>query len=141
MDKFPLELMQVYFTRSIVIAIPEHVPNVKEKPIAPPQNSIEVTKVEGEVNNYAISMRTVMNPEKDASSPYMIDMECMAFFRVDPKLSHEEATRGVTVTGHNVVYGAIREAVGWITGRQPHGTLTLGLSILKPTEPTEPTKE
>jgi len=137
MDKFPLELIQVYFTRSIVIAIPEHNPNVKEGPIAPPQNSIEVTKVDGEVDNYAISMRTIMNSEKNPSSPYMIDMECVAFFKVDPKLTQEEATRGVSITGHNVVYGAIREAVAWITGRQPHGTLALGLSILKPTKPTK----
>lgn len=137
MHKFPLELIQVYFTRSIVVAIPEHDPNAKEGQIAAPHNTIDVTKVEGEENNYAVSMRTVMNPEKNASSPYMIDMECMAFFKVDPKLTHEEAIRGVTLTGHNVVYGAIRESVGWITGRQPHGTLSLGLSVLNPTKSAE----
>jgi hypothetical protein len=34
-----------------------------------------------------------------------------------------------------VVYGAIREAVLWLTGRQPYGPLSLGLSVLKPQEP------
>ena len=58
-------------------------------------------------------------------------MECLGIFLADPKLTKEEAMRGVTITAHGVLYGAIREAVAWITGRQPFGPLILGLSVLK----------
>ncbi|MFZ3160606.1 MAG: hypothetical protein WBI05_11840 [Rhodoferax sp.] len=35
-------------------------------------------------------------------------------------------------TAHNVLYGAIREAVSWLTARQPYGAVMLGLSVLQP---------
>jgi hypothetical protein len=59
-------------------------------------------------------------------------MECVAFFNVDDTLNEEEAKRGVTITGNSVLYGAIRESVAWLTGRQPYGGLLLGLTVLKP---------
>jgi hypothetical protein len=59
-------------------------------------------------------------------------MECVGMFIVDETLPPEEAVRGVTITAHSVLYGAIREAVSWITGRQPYGQLMLGLSVLRP---------
>jgi len=47
--------------------------------------------------------------------------------------SGEEALRAATLTGHQVTYGAIREAVMWLTSRQPNGPLLLGISVLPPT--------
>lgn len=43
------------------------------------------------------------------------------------------------ITAHSVLYGAIREAVSWITGRHPYGQISLGLSILS-SPPEERTK-
>ena len=47
------------------------------------------------------------------------------------QLTEEEALRGVTITAHSVLYGAIRETVAWLTGRQVYGSLLLGLSVLR----------
>jgi len=77
-------------------------------------------------------MHTLLNQDGDPAAPYIIDMECIGMFIVDESLAAEEAARGVTITAHSVLYGAIREAVSWITGRQPYGQLMLGLSILRP---------
>lgn len=73
-------------------------------------------------------MSSKYNINGDSAYPYIIDMECIGFFSVDSKLSKDEAMRGVMITAHGVLYGAIREAVAWITGRQPFGPLMLGLS-------------
>jgi len=135
MDKFPVDLKQVYFTRSIVVALPAHVPKDKLSVNFSPVNTINVQYVEGSDNDYVFVMQTVMNADKDPSDPYMIDMECVALLHVNPDLSKDEAMKAVTITGHSVVYGAIREAISWITGRNPYGPISLGLSILKPQEP------
>ncbi len=82
-----------------------------------------------------------MNEEADPKFPYTIDMECIAVFTADDTLSEEEALRGVYITANSVLYGAIRESVAWITGRQPYGPLVLGLSVIQPPAKTpEPAK-
>jgi hypothetical protein len=58
-------------------------------------------------------------------------MECIGDFEADAGLSDEEAERGVLITANSVLYGAIREAVSWLTGRQAFGSITLGLSVLR----------
>lgn len=125
----PIVLNRVIFTRSIVIAIPEHTP-VDGKETPPPENKINVSAVEGEPGRYIATMNTLLNQSLDPAVPYHIDMECVGMFIAD--LPPEEAVHGVTITAHNVLYGAIREAVSWITGRQPYGPLMLGLSVLRP---------
>lgn len=128
----PINLLEIYFTKSFVESIPEY-PIGSEKEIeAKPVNNIEVTKIEGNEGKYFTRMTSVLNAEKSADAPYYIDMECIAFFTADPILPEDEARRGVSITAHNVLYGAIREAVLWLTGRQPFGSFTYGLSILKP---------
>lgn len=127
----PISLQNVLFVRSTVIAIQSHVPS--EAPLsASPENNIAVNKVEGKNGIYNASMRTIINPAMDASSPYFVDMECVAVLIADGSLSEADALRGVTITAHSVLYGAIRESVAWLTSRQPFGTLMLGLSVLKP---------
>lgn len=140
MNKFPIELKQVYFTRSIVVAIAEHAQKENTADVSSPRvssapvNSINVSFIDGSDNEYVVVMQTLLNMDKDPSDPYMIDMECVALFHVSSELSKEEAMKGVTITGHSVVYGAIREAVAWITGRNPFGALNLGLSVLTPSK-------
>lgn len=126
----PITLEQVFFTRSSVISVPGHQP-VSGLITSAPENAIEVKKTEGTTGHYAASMRTVINQSYDKAYPYAIDMECVGVFFADNTLSETEALRGVTITAHSVLYGAIREATAWLTGRQPYGTLMLGLSILK----------
>ncbi len=135
----PIVLDRVFFTRSIVVAIPDHKPDDGTLSIAP-ENKIDVAAVEEEEEprRYIATMQSVLNSGGDKNTPYMIDMECVGMFIVDKSLSPEEAAHGVMITAHSVLYGAIREAVAWITGRQPYGQLMLGLSILRP-KPTDKT--
>lgn len=134
----PIALERVFFTRSIVVAIPDHKPEDSARSIAP-ENKIDVAAVdeekEGDPRRYIATMQSILNSGGDKDIPYLIDMECVGMFIVDKSLSPEEAARGVMITAHSVLYGAIREAVAWITGRQPYGQLMLGLSILQPTPP------
>ena len=134
----PITLDKVFFTRSVVIAIPEHMP-VPDVVVQGPVNNINVVKLEGEPGRYNAQMRAVMNPTAEKSSPYSIDMECIAELRADDTLTEEEAMRAINITAHSVLYGAIREAVVWITSRQPYGPLMLGLSILQTSVPPEST--
>ena len=126
----PIRLEQLLFLRSCVVAIPEYVP-VIDGDNASPQNNIQVTEIEGQPGRYSVAMKTLVNSAMEKSSPYSVDMECIGIFFADDTLSKEDALRGVTITGHSVLFGAIREAVAWITGRQPYGPLLLGLSVLR----------
>jgi len=133
----PITLEQVFFTRSSVIAVPGHTPDEKivfEAPV----NNLNVSKVDGRPGHFSASMRTIVNQAMEKTSPYAIDMECFAVFSADSTLSEEEALRGVLITANSVLYGAIREAVSWITGRQPYGPFLFGLSVLKTSPPPKP---
>lgn len=134
----PVELKNLFFTRSIVIAMADHVPNGPNSIQIAPVNSLEVKKIENVNDEYTVAMRVLFNQEGDSSVPYVIDMECIAIFKIDVNIDSAEIQKHLTITGHSVVYGAVREAVSWITSRQPYGSLNLGLSILKPQTKTEP---
>ena len=136
--KHPIQLERVMFTRSVVIAIPDHQPSDLAQISLVPENSINVTPINGQDGKFQVSMGTKLNINGDPAYPYIIDMECIGVFSADTKLPEDEALRGVTITGHSVLYGAIREAVAWLTGRQPFGSLMLGLSILRPTKQESP---
>ena len=125
----PITLHQVFFVRSVVVANAAHTPGETAAVLAP-VNSLDVKKVPNQERLYQAHMRCTINAENDPSQPYMIDMECVGNFEVDEKLSSEKAEHGVLITANSVLYGAIREAGSWLTGRQPFGALTLGLSVL-----------
>lgn len=129
---YPIELKNTFFTRSIVVAMPDHTPDSTQTLKIGPINTLDVKKIEESSNEYTVTMRTLFNPENESTAPYMVDIECIALFAVDESLEAEEILKRLTITGHSVVYGAIREAVSWVTSRQPYGPLNLGLSILKP---------
>lgn len=137
----PIKLEQVSFTRSVVIAIPEHKPDPSVT-VPGPQNNIEVVPVEDQNGRYMATMSTRLNQEGNPASPYIVEMECFGIFAVDDTLTPEDAKRGVMITAHSVLYGAIREATAWITSRQPYGQLMLGLSVLQgpAPEPNENTQ-
>ena len=126
----PISLEQTFFTRNIVIAMPDYVPTESG---APPSivNNIDVKELENRPGMWFASMRTVVNDIESNEYPYKIDMECHATLRADESLSPAEAKRGITITAHSVLYGAIREQVAWLTARQPYGGFMLGLSILR----------
>lgn len=140
---FPLQLEQLFFTRSVVLAVSDHKPNGDQ--IGPPDNSININKIDGMPSHFEAVMRSTMNLQAHPDQPYVIDMEAVAIFAVDATLSEEEAGRGVTITGHSVLFGAIRESVAWLTSRQPYGAVLLGLSVLprapESGQPTEPIPE
>jgi preprotein translocase subunit SecB len=125
----PITLLQVFFVRSVVVANAAHTPSETAAVLAP-VNLLDVKKMPDREHLYQAHMRCTINAENDISQPYMIDMECVGNFEVDATLTPEEAERSVLITANSVLYGAIREAVSWLTGRQPFGPLTLGLSVL-----------
>ena len=135
--KFPITLEAIVFTRSVVIAILDHERDPKV-PIAVPVNTVNVAPMDESGSKFSVTMKMVINSERSKASPYFADMECSATFAVDDTLKGDEATRGVMIVAHNVLYGAIRESVAWITSRQPYGPLILGLSVLQgPAKPAE----
>lgn len=131
----PISLEAVLFTKTFVQAMSGHELRAdgQRAIAAQPENSIDVKKVEDRPNVYAATMTSVLNAAKDTAVPYYFEMECLALLRADDSLSEEEALRGITITAHSVLYGAIRETVAWMTARQPFGPFLLGLSILRPT--------
>lgn len=133
---FPVRLDRVFFTRSIVIALPEF---KAELPVQlQPENKLDLAPVDGQPHRYLSTMRTLINRDQDTALPYVIDFECVGVFLVDENLDEEETKRVVTQVSHNVLYGAIREAVCMQTARQPYGPIMLGLSLLQPMELTDP---
>ena len=127
----PIALEQVFFVRSIVVAMPGFVPDDAGASLVP-ENQIAVNPAGDAPGRFSATVRTIINPAMDKKFPYSIDMECVGVFNADNMLSAAEQLKGVTITAHNVLYGAIREAVSWLTARQPYGPLMLGLSVLQP---------
>lgn len=127
----PIALETVVFTKTFVQAVLGHEFSGDNAVVVRPDNNITVTQVEGRPGTYAASMSSVFNPELDKSAPYYFDIECSALLHADGSLSEAEAMRGVTITAHSVLYGAIRETVAWMTARQTFGPLVLGLSVLR----------
>ena len=134
----PVQLEQVFFVRFSVIAVPDHVPTDGQIS-ASPINKISINKIPDQPRKYTFEMRTQLNEGMDKASPYAVDVECIAVLSVDETLDDADTQKAVTITGHSVVFGAIREAVSWMTGRQAYGPLLLGLSVLRPT--ANPDKE
>lgn len=133
--KHPIRLQNVVFTRSIVVAIPDYKTEGNAHTEAGPANTLDVVPLEGQAGHYQANMQCKLNTEGSNTSRYLIDMECIGVFFAEENLPAEEALRGVTITANSVLYGAIREAVAWLTSRQPHGTLMLGLSVLQQKAP------
>lgn len=131
---FPIELKQVIFTKINIFSIPEHVPKAElRKTETPLNNSLNIEVINQELKEYAVSMTSEFNLSMDPTEPYAIDISCMGIFSaIDPNISEEELMKVLTVTGHSVVYGAIRETVSWITSRSIYGAFTFGISVLKP---------
>ena len=128
---YPITLEQVFFVRSIVMAMPGYVPDDAGAPLVP-ENQIAVMPGDAAPGRFTATMRTIINPAMDKKYPYSIDMECVGVFNADNTLSAADQLKGITITAHNVLYGAIREAMSWLTARQPYGALMLGLSVLQP---------
>lgn len=134
-DKHPISLDTVMFTKCMVTAVPGYAPPPDDDmSLAPgPENNIQVRKdTERGIGWYEATMRTVINPDMETTAPYSVEMICTALLHADETLSEEQANRGIFITAHSVLYGAIRETVAWLTGRQPYGPLVLGLSVLRP---------
>lgn len=129
-EKYPIALEQLMFVRTSVLSVKGH-----QQPNGPldfkPENKLNVLRDDGVPNRFVASMRTTMNLEMDAKFPYAVDVECIAVLTADGSLSETDVMRGVTINAHSVLYGAIRETVAWITGRQLYGPLLLGLSVLQ----------
>lgn len=133
----PISLGQLMFIKVHVSAIAGHV--IEEGvPTAQPTNTLDIRTIDAKTGQYQAVMTTVVNPDRNKNSPYQIDIECLALLHADDTLNEEAAIKGVTITAHSVLFGAIRETIAWLTGRQPYGPLLLGLTVLQsPERPKE----
>lgn len=134
-DQHPITLQKLFFTRSIVTAVPDHEPTGAL--LEGSDNTFACNAIKDRPGYYNATMQAIMNRAGDKAQPYVIDMQCIGEFFADETLDEPTALRGVYITAHSVLYGAIREAVSWITARQPYGPVLLGLSILRSPTPPE----
>lgn len=132
----PLQIQHILFTKSHVYAIPGH--TVPEKIVRSDQGPTNTLNIEEIGNNeYSVTITSSFNLEQDPKEPYLIDVMCIGIFKViDKNATPEQISKALNITGHSVVYGAIRENVMFITSRSVYGPFMLGLSILQP--PTQP---
>jgi len=132
MVNHPINLVQVYFTKINVEALPNfQLASPHHKLTHLPENDLRVQKINDSPKQFMAIMTTKINKDRDQVDPYSIDIECVGIFASDESISGEEEVKGIHITAHSVLYGAIRESISWITGRQPHGSLPIGLSILQ----------
>ena len=137
---YPIALERIFFTRTVVISIPEFQPNSEMNLTSTPENSIDIQEIDSEKRRYQVTVRTTLNQHSAPTDPYKIDIECIAILVADDSLNEEEKERGLLITGHSVLFGAIREAVSWMTGRHPYGPMMLGLSILQSSQAEAPSE-
>jgi hypothetical protein len=135
MNNYPISLDKIFFTKMHVEAIAEFKGLDKNKLTHTPENKLHVSTLDESGRKFSVSMSTTFNKEKDSKDPYCIEIECIGIFSADTTLTLTEAIRHIQITAHSVLYGAIRESVLWITGRQPYGPFQLGLSILQAPPP------
>lgn len=132
MVNHPINLIQVYFTKVSVEALPNfQLTTPHHRLTYLPENNLRIEKIKDSPKQFMAIMTTKINKDKDQADPYSIDIECVGIFASDESISGEEEVKGIYITAHSVLYGAIRESISWITGRQPHGPLPIGLSILQ----------
>ena len=91
--KHPIQLERVMFTRTIVIAISEHLPSDVVQVNPAPENALNMIPVEGQEGRYQVNMTSKFNIKGESAYPYIIDMECIGVFLADATLSKEEASR------------------------------------------------
>lgn len=130
----PITLHKLFFTRSIVTAVPDHEPNLGSV-LEGADNHLNCNPIKDRPGFYNAGMHSILNTAADKIHPYVIDMQVIGEFHADDTLDEPAALRAVYITAHGVLYGAIREAVSWITARQPYGPLLLGLSVLQSAAP------
>lgn len=125
-----IALERLMFVKSCVTAIQDFSPDDTTNSVLP-INILDSEILPEQPGKWLSKFRLSYNADLAKNAPYCIDMECFCILSADESLSYEDAARGITITAHSVLYGAIREAVAWITARQPYGPLTLGLSVLQ----------
>lgn len=139
-EQFPITLDSYYFTRMLVVAIPSYSKGENED-VNALENIINVQKIDEKPGYYQVLMKSRTSSDDKGkvigNPPYLLDFECFAILRADESLSPQDAERGVAIVGHSVVYGAIRDAVSWMTGSQVYGRVTLPLSVLPSKEQPE----
>lgn len=141
-NSVPFDLIKYFFTKLHIESVPKHsIEDSLEQVDILPTNDVSVLAVPEKKDVYMVQMKCVYNPERLAEAPYFMDIEAVAFFQVKEKVEEAELRKGILIVGHQILYGAIREAVAFNTSRQAFDQFTLGISMLdikkKPTEKPE----
>jgi preprotein translocase subunit SecB len=125
---YPIELVQTFFVRSVIIAIPSW--QSSESAQVGPHLKLNVPADPDTAGIYTCSMRVTFNPNQDQTAPYFIEMECIGQFKSTGVADTEKTRRALAITAHNILHGAIREAVTCGTSRQANGPIVFGLAVL-----------
>ena len=75
-NAFPSATGAVIFTRSVVLAVHDHQSNGGQ--INPPDNSININKIDTMPGHFEAVMHSTMNLQAHPDQPYVIDMEAVA---------------------------------------------------------------
>lgn len=75
--------------------------------------------------DFVLSLRLHVTNEKGKPSPYLLDLQAVAFFEVSEALPAEKREDLVIANGSAIVYSSLREMVLMITSRMEYGPLVL----------------
>jgi len=117
----PLQLEAHFFTKVLVEAIPAYKPEKKGKD--------QQVGIRAEVRGGSrkddprrwrvfLTVRTEV-PEGEEKIPYKINLTCVGFFTVSPKVEEDKISALVHANGGAILYSSTREFLLLITGRGP----------------------
>jgi preprotein translocase subunit SecB len=75
--------------------------------------------------DFVLSLRLQITNEKGKPSPYVIDLQAVAYFEVSEGLPAQKREDLVIANGSAIVYSSLREMVLMITSRMEYGSLVL----------------
>jgi len=135
MQPFPISIERYFFTRFCVVSNPDHTPSESGLINAQVESFLNVSQPAEGGNTYIAEQKVKLVADGNTAFPYSLDIECLGFFKVEPSLEEEKRVQMITVVAHSVLFAAIRDAVLAATARQPWGSFSIGLAVLKPLNP------
>lgn len=125
MTKPPLQLETYYFTKVAVAADPCYQPDdgvVRGMAI---DTELGMGQHSDDPSRWMVTLTLRAKSRDDKPIPYIVDLEAVGFFRVEPAASKEKAPFLVQANGGAILYSAAREYLLVVTSRGPWPPITL----------------
>lgn len=126
--KQPLRLEHYFFAKVHIEANP---PTEGKEETLPPTATINVgtavdlMRHEKDSHKYQLTLAIHDLSCDERPLPYLIEIQVVGIFVVDPEFKHDDINRLITVNGASLLYSAMREFVLMTTGRGPWGAFQL----------------